>query len=121
MDNKIGVSGFLITCLALMSCSDSQSTCTPVPGALGVVLEEVAPHLNDIGTLVINQHAEGERPITALIEVTLDGLLDDSIRSEKMSFYLSRRENEWSISSKRVQYRCWNGRGHTDFSEKPCH
>jgi hypothetical protein len=61
--------------------------------------------------------AEGERVVVA----TVDGLLDDSVRSVR---YVLRFEADgadaWRLASAEWSQRCHEGRGHQGFSPEPC-
>jgi len=69
-------------------------------------------------SVVLNQPPEGadEAEVTA----TLDGLLDDSIRAERYLLVLERQNDAWRLRSARWTQRCWEGRGHQDFSTELC-
>ncbi|MDH3530279.1 MAG: hypothetical protein OEQ28_11990 [Acidobacteriota bacterium] len=55
------------------------------------------------------------------LTVVSDGLLDDSIRAERLDFELIREANGiWQVSSAKKSWKCWQGRGHQDFSAVPC-
>lgn len=53
--------------------------------------------------------------------VTDDGFLDDSVRGEKHKFELKMNEQGvWKVVSASKAWRCWEGRGHQDYSTEPC-
>lgn len=55
------------------------------------------------------------------VTVTDDGLLDDSVRGEKIQVELQvGSDGVWKVISYSRSWRCWDNRGHTDFSEAPC-
>jgi hypothetical protein len=57
----------------------------------------------------------------ALVEVVLDGLLDDSVRARRFVLELDRsEEREWRIRSAVVTQRCWPGRGQQAFRAAAC-
>jgi len=57
----------------------------------------------------------------ALVEVVLDGLLDDSVRARRFVLELDRGEaREWRIRTAVVTQRCWPRRGHQDFQPAVC-
>ena len=57
----------------------------------------------------------------ALVEVVLDGLLDDSVRARRYVLELRRNERrEWRIESAVVTQRCWPGRGQQAFRPTAC-
>jgi hypothetical protein len=57
----------------------------------------------------------------ASVTVTLDGLLDDSVRGVRTFLTLDRQaEGSWRLRSARQQQRCWPKRGHQGFSTARC-
>ena len=63
----------------------------------------------------------GESRDQATVVVTLDGLLDDSIRSARYDIGMQRDATQlWTLTDARVTVRCHAGRGHPDFSAEPC-
>lgn len=62
--------------------------------------------------------AEGAGPET--VTVTLDGLFDDSIRSERWTLTFVPKDDEYELTEARWAQRCQPGRGHADFSPEPC-
>jgi hypothetical protein len=62
--------------------------------------------------------AEGAGPAT--VTLTLDGLLDDSVRAERWTLELSPSGETFEVTSARRDLRCQPGRGHQDFSPEPC-
>lgn len=55
------------------------------------------------------------------VTVIDDGFLDDSVRGEKYQFELERNEQGvWKFTSASKAWRCWQGRGHQDFSTVNC-
>ena len=55
------------------------------------------------------------------VTVIDDGLLDDSVRGEKIQVELQvGSDGVWKVLSYARTWRCWDNRGHTDFSEAPC-
>lgn len=62
---------------------------------------------------------EGGGPANATL--TLDGLLDDSVRARRYDLTLSRREDgTWRIDSASWSQRCQEGRGHQAFTPELC-
>jgi hypothetical protein len=58
---------------------------------------------------------------TARLAVTLDGLLDDSIRSTRLVLDAERSAGAaWRMRSARREQRCHRGRGHAEFEARPC-
>jgi hypothetical protein len=57
----------------------------------------------------------------ALVEVVVDGLLDDSVRARRYVLELRRSaEREWRIISAVATQRCWPRRGHQTFRPIAC-
>lgn len=58
---------------------------------------------------------------TARVAVTLDGLLDDSIRSTRIVLDLERSaDGTWRLTSATRQQRCHRGRGQSGFAPRAC-
>lgn len=67
---------------------------------------EISEHILDNGnTIVILIH---------------DNLLDDSIKGEKYLMELKKTNDKWKIISIKKNWKCWNGRGHTDWGIELC-
>lgn len=62
--------------------------------------------------------AEGSGPQTVV--VTLDGLLDDSVRAERWTLGFEPDGDVFRLTSARRDLRCQPGRGHEDFAPGPC-
>ena len=56
----------------------------------------------------------------ALVTLIHDNLLDDSVRGEKCIMELKRTTNKWIVISIKKNWKCWNGRGHTDWGINLC-
>ncbi|WP_340062980.1 hypothetical protein [Ascidiimonas aurantiaca] len=56
------------------------------------------------------------------VVVTLihDNLLDDSVRGEKYIMELTRSNDQWTVLSIKKNWKCWEGRGHTDWGIELC-
>jgi len=52
--------------------------------------------------------------------VTLDGLLDDSVRAERWLLLLEREGENYILTSAVRTLRCQSGRGHENFTAEPC-
>lgn len=67
-------------------------------------------------------YASGESALRATATVTLDGLLDDSVRGEEhvLTFARDAVGAPWRFEQATSRVRCWQGRGHTEFSAAPC-
>jgi len=62
-----------------------------------------------------------ESPETTTVTITSEGLLDDSVMGEKFLLKLKRTgHGAWLIESAGKKVKCWPGRGHQDYSNKPC-
>lgn len=67
---------------------------------------EISEHILDNGnTIVILIH---------------DNLLDDSVKGEKYLMELKKTNDKWKIISIKKNWKCWNGRGHTDWGIELC-
>ena len=62
--------------------------------------------------------AEGAGPQTVV--VTLDGLLDDSIRTERWTLGFDESEGVYALTAALREQRCQPGRGHQGFSADDC-
>ncbi len=62
--------------------------------------------------------AEGAGPQTVV--VTLDGLLDDSIRAERWTLGFEEEDGVYRLTAALREQRCQPGRGHQDFSADDC-
>jgi len=62
--------------------------------------------------------AEGSGPQTVV--VTLDGLLDDSIRAERWTLGFEEDAGVYTLTAALREQRCQPGRGHQDFSADDC-
>jgi|GEM_PF-2553478 len=86
------------------------------------------PMHSDIETSLEVKYKSGEAPTEAVATVIQDRYLDDSIRGEKFIFTLVKKPCEscrnkqsgWWVQSLDVTQRCWEGRGHQEFSKLPC-
>lgn len=67
-------------------------------------------------------YASGESAVRATATVTLDGLLDDSVRGEEhvLTFARDAVGAPWRLEQATSRVRCWQGRGHAEFSTVPC-
>ena len=63
----------------------------------------------------------GEGSGSATASLLLDGLLDDSVRSQRYDLTFSRRQDgTWQIETAQWSQRCQQDRGHQTFSPEPC-
>jgi len=49
-----------------------------------------------------------------------DNLLDDSVKGEKHLMELKKTNNKWTVVSLKKNWKCWKGRGHTDWGIELC-
>ena len=61
---------------------------------------------------------EGTGPQT--VTVTLDGLLDDSIRAERWTLGFEEADGVYTLTAALREQRCQPGRGHQEFSSELC-
>jgi hypothetical protein len=56
----------------------------------------------------------------AIVTMITDGLADDSVRAEKYRIEMQLVGELWKITWAGTQVKCYEGRGHTDWSKQPC-
>ena len=61
---------------------------------------------------------EGTGPQT--VTVTLEGLLDDSVRAERWTLGFEQEDRTYRLTAALREQRCQPGRGHQEFSAEPC-
>lgn len=54
------------------------------------------------------------------VEVTLEGLQDDSVFGERRTLTFQQTDGRWVIKEIHQTVRCREGRGHDDYSSEPC-
>jgi hypothetical protein len=69
-------------------------------------------------SVVVRTAGEGEGPAT--VTVTLDRLLDDSVRAQRFVLVLRQEGGGWRLESAASAQRCQPNRGHQGFSPEPC-
>jgi hypothetical protein len=69
-------------------------------------------------SIVVRTSGEGEGPAT--VTVTLDRLLDDSVRAQRFVLAFLKEGGQWRLESAVSAQRCRPGRGHQGFSPEPC-
>ena len=62
--------------------------------------------------------AEGTGP--EAVVVTLDGVLDDSVRAQRWMLTFTPQGDVYELTEARLAQRCRPGRGHQGFSPEPC-
>jgi hypothetical protein len=71
-----------------------------------------------VTTIDARSGPEGTGP--AAVTITLDGILDDSVRSERWMLSFAPEGSTFRLSEARRAQRCREGRGHTTYSAEPC-
>ena len=70
---------------------------------------------------IIQVNRSSETPSASSITVLRDGLMDDSVRSERWDIALERTsESIWSIKEVRRSWRCWRGEKPNRFASMLC-
>jgi hypothetical protein len=70
---------------------------------------------------IIQLNEGGEAPSASHITVLRDGLLDDSVRSERWDIALEKRRGRvWNIKEVRRSWRCWRGERMDRFMSNLC-
>jgi hypothetical protein len=72
-----------------------------------------------IRTTIAGQ-SEAEVPSPRAVTVTLDGLLDDSVRAERWLLLFELANGSYRLTSGIRTFSCNPGRGHSDFTAEPC-
>ena len=68
----------------------------------------------------IAARSEGEGGGPRGVTITLDGLLDDSVRAERWLLLFEPEGETYALRSAVRTLRCQPGRGHEDFAAEPC-
>ena len=55
-----------------------------------------------------------------LLTLIHDNFMDDSLKGEKHVMELQKENNKWRIVSIKKNWKCWEGRGHTDWGIENC-
>jgi hypothetical protein len=74
----------------------------------------------DVSRATVVADAGPEAGGPAIVTVTLDGLLDDSVAAERYVLRLRREGRTWTLESATWALRCQAGRGHQAFTPEPC-
>jgi hypothetical protein len=70
---------------------------------------------------IVRNYPSAESRSAATVLIAYENLLDDSVSGVKYKIDLKKNENgTWNIESVGKAVKCWEGRGHTDYSAKPC-
>jgi hypothetical protein len=87
----------------------------------GVTDEYIGAAAADAQNRSFQATSAGEGRGSATVSLLLDGLLDDSVRSQRYDLTLSRRpDGTWQIDTAQWSQRCQQGRGHQNFSTELC-
>ncbi len=87
----------------------------------GVTNEFIGAAASDAANRSFQATSAGEGRGSATVSLLLDGLLDDSVRSQRYDLTLSRRpDGTWKIDTAQWSQRCQQGRGHQNFSPELC-
>jgi len=70
--------------------------------------------------VTIDAKAPGEGTGPQTVVVTLDGVPDDSVRSERWTLGFDERDGVYALSSAIHEQRCRPGRGHAAYAPEPC-
>jgi hypothetical protein len=66
-------------------------------------------------------YSSTESPDTATVVITNEKLLDDSVMGVRYKLVLSKNETAaWIIGRAGKAVKCWEGRGHMDYSKEAC-
>jgi len=70
---------------------------------------------------IVRNYPSAESRGSATVVITNEKLMDDSISGVKYKVDLKKNENgTWNIESVGKAVKCWERRGHTDYSASPC-
>lgn len=71
--------------------------------------------------IIERTYSSSESPDTATVVITSEKLLDDSVMGVRYKLVLNKDETgAWTIGSAGRAIKCWEGRGHTDYSKEAC-
>ncbi len=86
------------------------------------VLARLAGDFNEMKSRMIQLNSpSSENSDSIMVTVTNDGLMDDSVRSEKYVYKLEKTSRGvWKVTSAQKSWKCQPNRGHQDFSAVPC-
>ena len=71
---------------------------------------------NEIETIHEEVLANGN----TLVTLTQDNLMDDSMKAERYLMELKKIDGKWSVVYVKTNWKCWEGRGHTDWGIELC-
>jgi hypothetical protein len=143
----LAYAAFFLAALALAGCGKSDTATwagPPDPGSDGTVaVDEFSAYQRDVderwegsaamaaaeflrldertaATTTIEGRASAEGAGPETVTVTLDGLLDDSVRAERWTLTFEPDGENYVLTDATWAHRCQSGRGHQDFSPEPC-
>lgn len=123
--NRLKLTIALSSCLLLAACdkqtetnmSDNENK--PIPLAIKMMGNSFQP---DVSNVVITQHTNRvESPDSVEVSIVESGLLDDSVEAIKTIFTFILKDDKWILEKPQdVLIKCYEGRGHKDFSPETC-
>lgn len=123
--NRLKLTIALSCCLLLAAC-DKQTETTmsdnenkPIPLAIKMMGNSFQP---DVSNVVITQRTNRiESPDSVEVSIVESGLLDDSVEAIKTIFTFILKDDKWILEKPQdVLIKCYEGRGHKDFSHETC-
>ncbi len=78
---------------------------------------EVEGHEGNEKIEILEEIIDNSHTIITLIH---DNFLDDSVRGEKYRMELKKINSQWIVISIKKNWKCWDGRGHTDWGIERC-
>ncbi|MDR5610230.1 MULTISPECIES: hypothetical protein [unclassified Arsenophonus] len=123
--NRLKLTIALSSCLLLAAC-DKQTEITmsdnenkPIPLAIKMMGNNFQP---DVSNVVITQRTNRvESPDSVEVSIVESGLLDDSVEAIKTIFTFILKDDKWILEKPQdVLIKCYEGRGHKDFSPETC-
>ncbi|MDR5617564.1 hypothetical protein [Arsenophonus sp.] len=123
--NRLKLTIALSSCLLLAAC-DKQTETTmsdnenkPIPLAIKMMGNSFQP---DVSNVVITQRTNRvESPDSVEVSIVESGLLDDSVEAIKTIFTFILKDDKWILEKPQdVLIKCYESRGHKDFSPETC-
>ncbi|PAV01258.1 hypothetical protein CBG25_17715 [Arsenophonus sp. ENCA] len=123
--NRLKLTIALSSCLLLAAC-DKQTETTmsdnenkPIPLAIKMMGNSFQA---DVSNVVITQRTNRvESPDSVEVSIVESGLLDDSVEAIKTIFTFILKDDKWILEKPQdVLIKCYEGRGHKDFSPETC-
>jgi hypothetical protein len=120
----------LLAGLALSACGgDDKKTSKACRPGTDAALEQAAREHTDKIIVGLKEVGDADKITVdacktaddeATATVTAEGLRDDSIRDQRHTMTLKKRNGKWAIVQDHDTVRCRKGRGHQDFSSLQC-